>query len=257
MLSRRKPTRRKPARKLPVIELEFATGVIDLNAHEFEPAYKNAVIEALKPHKRQKAAREPPPLPDDFWCELADAVVRYFALSGNRRHRPHDLDRMRRILTQIDALGEGLPRCRTLLPAGMTSYALRGLWPVKHYIETYLEAHQTMSPAFRRNSDVHRKHLFRAIIELWQRQGRKLHFSPRGPLARFIIACVAPILGKAPGVSTMYEAVESAKIRSTPANLIASPLAIADPEIASPALTVKTAKRTHGRGRVVDKRSVG
>lgn len=197
--------------------------VIDLNSRELEPSYRRAIAAALP------AGLEPS---DEFWAELADAVAGYFILSENRTRRQsaRELERFRKIVVLIDELGKELRAVRSdqtalSLRAEVSGRALTALWPVRDYAAAYIEGHRSMNPAFRGRGNPHREFLYGAVLDLWQRQGQRVRYSraetnagmPRGPLIRFFVACVGPILGgdtpKPSGIATILDRAKDAVSR--------------------------------------------
>jgi hypothetical protein len=176
----------------------------DINTGELSSAYRDAVAAAL---------------PDDvepseqWWRELASALVDYFAVQEYDTERPPKRVResMQKIGALIDPLGNELRSIRRLplsLEWGdVMSQLLTALAVTKDLAARDVKRYSRMIAATR-GHDPHQLLLYAAVINLWDQLNKPVRFSrpkkakaiPKGPMIRFFAAVVGPVLGrKMPG----------------------------------------------------------
>jgi len=158
---------------------------------------------------------------EEFWRELAAVIVDYEVVQEYGAERPPKriLEAMQSIGALIDPLGEELRAIRRL-PLSLewsdaSSRLLAALGPVKELAELHVKRYRRMIAAFRGRNNPDRQFLYDAVLDLWcGRLGQELSKSqtkgqPTGPLIRFIMAIINPVLGEealtAHGVARIIE----------------------------------------------------
>ena len=172
--------------------------IFDSNTRQFERSYRARVTAALPGNICPT---------DEFWRELLTVIEGFFTMTQRQSSRPPklELERWQNIARLVDELGKELRKVRrqsrwnTINPL-WSNRALSALWPVKDLAEAHVAGNQMIHTASR-GRDRHREFLYGAVLDLWCRGlGQELHYSTKksarvGPLIRFVVACVNPILG--------------------------------------------------------------
>jgi hypothetical protein len=191
----------------------------DSDACELPAAYK-AGVEAAIP------GNVVCPLPA-FWHELAVVVGGYAKMvEGRTRHSPKDeLARARRIMALVDKLAKEMalvgkedpPWCAKML------HTFPVLSRIRDHAASRADRYEVLvSRHFRGRADEHREFLYWGILNLWRhelgqeelRYSRDSDGTPSGPLVRFFVAVVAPVLGtKAPKASGIAKIVDRERVR--------------------------------------------
>jgi hypothetical protein len=150
----------------------------------------------------------------EAWLELNEIVVGYCFFRGRHAAYPIAAERKRwkRLGDAVKAAAVELRQIRRATPWTASdpmwpNRALAALWEVHRKVETRVAYHKIWS-AFSRRKNPHREFLYWGVLRVWtDRLGGELRYSkspnkgPSGPLVRFFMACVEPILGdKTPGV---------------------------------------------------------
>jgi hypothetical protein len=170
----------------------------DLNTAELAAEYKRAVAAAIPDGTIVPAA---------FWTDLANAVADYVIQTDeDERPRKFILESMREIGKLIDQLGEELRLIRQvqLEPLDASIHLLSALGPARVEVELHAGRYGRMIAAHRGHNP-HQQELYSAVIQLWAYTlGKRFRCAKNGPLVRFFLACVGPVLGddapKASGV---------------------------------------------------------
>jgi hypothetical protein len=169
------------------------------------------VADGLTPeHCARIGAALPPGLvmTPEAWIELNEIVVGYHIFRTRHASYPIVEERKRwtRLDKAVDEVGAELRRLQRKTPwsgpdPGWINRALAALWEVHCKVETRAAYHKIWS-AFSRRENPHREFLYWGVMRVWtDRLGGELRYSkpekglPYGPLIRFLVACVEPILG--------------------------------------------------------------
>lgn len=187
---------------------DWTAVLYDLNTAELAADYRRAVAEAIP---------DGTIVPATFWSDLADAVVDYFVQTDDdERPRKFILESMRDIGKSIDRLGEelGLVRYLQLEPLDALIDLLSALGRAKVEVELHAGRYGRMIAAYRGHNP-HRQELYSAVLQLWcHTLGQGLRCSLDGPLIKFFLACVGPVLGgDTPGPSAIIKIVDREKRR--------------------------------------------
>jgi hypothetical protein len=173
----------------------------DADARELTAVYKTAVAAAIPTDVVC-------PL-DAFWRDLAVIVEGYALMTERRQRRPpkRELEHWRKVASLTDMLGAELRKVRRdLLWSSRAARALPALWQVKNLADAHVAAYETLTdPKLTRGrSNPPREFLFAALLDLWSNSlGCDVRYSraetkggmPGGPLIRFLVAAVTPVLG--------------------------------------------------------------
>jgi hypothetical protein len=167
------------------------------------------VADGLTPEHCARIVAALPPdvvMTPEAWVELNEIVVGYHTFQTRHATYPIVAERKRwgRLSRAVEAAAVELRRLRreTLWtdPDPMwPNRALAALWEVHRKVETRTAIHNIWR-AFGRRQNPHREFLYWGVMRVWtDRLGGKLRYanSPEvsGPLVRFFVACVEPILG--------------------------------------------------------------
>ena len=187
---------------------DWTAALDDINTRELAAEYRRAVAEAIPDGTVVPAA---------FWTTLADAVTDYFIWQEYEAERPSkDLrEKMQGIGKLIRLLGEELRSLKQVpLSLDNTSKLLSAMGPARSEIELHVARYSRMIAAFRGHNP-HRLQLYSAVLQLWCHElGQGLGYAKKGPLVRFFVACVGPILGDdTPSASGIAKVVEREKLR--------------------------------------------
>jgi hypothetical protein len=144
----------------------------------------------------------------EAWVELNEIVVGYRFF--RTRHATYPIaDERKRWKRLGDAVEKAAAELRQLRretswsgpDPGWINCALAALWEVHRKVETRAAYHKIWS-AFSRRQNPHREFLFWGAMRVWTDWlGGELRYSkpakglPYGPLIRFLVACIEPILG--------------------------------------------------------------
>jgi hypothetical protein len=165
-------------------------------------------VEGLTAEHRARIEAALPPgkvMSPEAWAELEECVVGYrifktrrltYPIVKHRKYREH-MDKAVATIT--------LGLCRDDMWPGDTTWwrpdALAAMSAIRRRVEA-LAAFHDMWSAFGRRQNPHREFLYWGVMRVWtDRLGGKLRYSnspegPSGPLVRFFVACVEPILRK-------------------------------------------------------------
>jgi hypothetical protein len=135
----------------------------------------------------------------DFWNKLEAAIDAYCALDEHRAKRPPVAARRfwKGIHDDARALVDKLSNLKRTASVNEFLIALRRL---SEHADVAIKAHGTIASGFRGRSNVHREHLYSAVLDLWEYDlGQRVRVSTTGnartgPLIRFFRACVLPAL---------------------------------------------------------------
>jgi hypothetical protein len=144
-------------------------------------------------------------MPPEGWAELAEIIASYRTFEHRRKSYPIKAERARwrRLGDAVEKVAIELRQLRETRRANpWPDRALAALREVTHMIETRAAFHAMWSK-FSRRENPHRKFLYWGVMRVWTDHlvGGELRYSknaknkPGGPLVRFLVACVEPILG--------------------------------------------------------------
>lgn len=166
-------------------------------------------VEGLTPEHRARIEAALPPgkvMSPEAWAELEECVVGYRIFETRRltypivKHRKYREHMDKAVATIILGL------CRDDMWPGDTTWwrpdALAAMSAIRRRVEA-LAAFHDMWSAFGRRQNPHREFLYWGVMRVWtDRLGGALRYSkasekrlPSGPLIRFLVACIEPILG--------------------------------------------------------------
>jgi hypothetical protein len=145
----------------------------------------------------------------EAWIELNEIIVGYHIFRTRHAAYPivEERKHWKRLGDAVDEAAVELRRLQRKTPwlsqdPGWINRALAALWEVHCKVETRAEYHKIWS-LFGRRQNPHRAFLYEGVMRVWSdRLDGKLRYSrpkkkglPYGPLIRFLVACVEPILG--------------------------------------------------------------
>jgi hypothetical protein len=219
-------TKRKP-RALASID---TAAVLDPDTGRLAEPYKQTIAAVLP--------RDVSPT-EGFWYDLETAVSAYLSLAGRHASRPlkQDLQDWKDIGVMASMLGEKLRAVRqTTRDTFEPLLVLPALLAIKRRAEACVLACETIGASFRGTKNPYRAYLYGVVFNLWccplERSaededrrvglGQELAYSrteagePHGPLIRFFVAIVGPVLGDAApnmyGIATIIERERAAII---------------------------------------------
>jgi hypothetical protein len=142
----------------------------------------------------------------EAWAELEEFVVCYRIWETRRTTYPIDEERKRwkRLGEAVDTVADELRREKLWASPDPTwrDRALTMLSKVRRKVELRALLHKAWGSPFSRRQNPHRKALYRGFMRVWtDHLGGELAYSkaekgpPSGPLVRFLVACIEPILG--------------------------------------------------------------
>ena len=190
-------------------EPDWAAVLDDLGSGELTAAYRRAVADAIP---------DGVVIPAEFWEKLSYAVVDYFVrtlVDEDLRPRKFILESMREISRLIDKLAGELRLIRQvpLDPLDASSRLFWALGPAKAEVDRHLDRYGRMIAASRGHNP-HQQQLYSTILQLWCHDlGQGLRYSKKGPLVRFFITCVGPILGDSTPTGGIGDIVDREKRR--------------------------------------------
>lgn len=204
-VSKRSAPKREPRKPPPFAIVLDNNGLIE--------SYRNAVAAALPMGVEPDAF---------FWRDLESAVGFYISMRQHRLHRPpiRERERWKRIAALVDELGAELRKVRKETPWSQSDLlwpnrALAALCPVKRYAEAAVIGYGMLAAAALGRRDPPRWYLYHAILDLWRDHLKQpLRYSVSaggkrgGPLVRFVVACVGPLVDKPPTVRTITSIVD-------------------------------------------------
>jgi hypothetical protein len=182
-------------------------------------------------HRAQIVVALPPgkAMSPEAWAELNEIVVGYHIFETRRTTYPivEERKRCQQLGEAVDAAAVELGwfRRNTLWtdPDPMwPNRALAALWEVHRKVETRAAFHGIWS-FFGGRQNPHREFLYWGVMRVWtDRLSGELRYSnspegPSGPLIRFFVACVEPILGKqtpGAGIADIIEREREARAAS-------------------------------------------
>jgi hypothetical protein len=174
--------------------------------------YAPAVVGGLtEEHQARIKAALPPGkvMTPEAWINLNEIIIGYRIFETRRTTYPivEKRKRWQRLGKAVEAAAAELRRLRRETPwsgpdPGWINRALAALWEVNRKVETRAAFHNIWR-AFGRRQNPHREFLYWGVMRVWTDQlGGELRYSkspekrlPSGPLIRFLVACVEPILG--------------------------------------------------------------
>jgi hypothetical protein len=138
---------------------------------------------------------------DEAWAHLEEIVTGFLAFQRRRATYPIKAERLRWMRNALDTLAAELRWFTASAPdLGWPNRALAALWEVNQKVESREHFHATWS-AFSGTKNPYNEFLYWGVLRVWtDRLGGKLRYSmspegaPSGPLVRFFLACVEPVL---------------------------------------------------------------
>jgi hypothetical protein len=182
-------------------------------------------VEGLTAEHRARIEAALPPgkvMSPEAWAELEEYVVGYRIFNARRTSYPifEERKRWKRIGDAVDTLDAELRRLRREPLEGdqdpkWPDRALEGLWEVYRRVKNRAAFHAIWGKPFSRRQNPDRAFLYQGVMRVWTNQlGGELRYSTEGsahygPLIRFLVACVEPILGKQmPSISTIADIID-------------------------------------------------
>jgi hypothetical protein len=154
----------------------------------------------------------------EAWAALEEIIVGYRG-SENRRTTYPIAEERKRWERLGKAVNEAAAELRQLSQTEWTNRALTALEEVHGKVESRAAFHEIWS-AFSRRQNPHREFLFWGVMRVWtDHLDGELRYSmtrgrPHGPLVRFMLACIEPVLGDAiptPGIADIIKRERDAR----------------------------------------------